>query len=248
MSEPFCELTTVINEPILVVRQLSRTFGGVEALRKVDLEVQRGSIVGLIGPNGSGKTTLFQCISGLDRAATGQVLFDGEAILGCKPNAIYRRGLARTFQLARIFANLTVLENLVVASRRHDHGAISRAHELLERVHLRDYHDVLGGALSYGQQKLLEFLRVLMSEPALVLLDEPAAGVNPSLRLVLWDMVQHLNGLGVSFLIIEHNMDVIADLCEQVFVLAEGIVIAHGSFANIRQDERVLAAYFGTCA
>jgi ABC-type branched-subunit amino acid transport system ATPase component len=174
------------------------------------------------------------------------VSFDGESILGLKPYAIYHRGLARTFQLSRVFPRLTVLENLVVAARRHDRGARSRALELLERVRLQDYPKVLGSDLSYGQQKLIEFLRVLMSDPSLILLDEPAAGVNPTLRATLWDMVRHLNGLGTSFIIIEHNMEVIADLCEDVYVLAEGEVIARGDFATIREDEHVLEAYFGT--
>jgi ABC-type branched-subunit amino acid transport system ATPase component len=233
---------------ILSIKQLTRTFGGIRALHKVNLEVRRGAIVGLIGPNGSGKTTLFQCVSGIDRGAKGAVLFDDEAILGLKPYAIYRRGLARTFQLSRVFPRLTVLENLIVATTRRDRGAISRAKELLEQVHLQDYDDVLGADLSYGQQKLIEFLRVLMSEPSLILLDEPAAGVNPTLRATLWQMVRNLNGLGVTFVIIEHNMDVIANLCEQVFVLAEGEIIAQGNFQMIRNNEKVQTAYFGTTA
>lgn len=231
---------------ILSVRGLRREFGGVRALRGVDLDVARGSVTGIIGPNGSGKTTLFQCISGVDRGARGDIIFDGDPILGLKPSAIYHRGLARTFQLSRVFPRLTVLENLVVAAHRHDRGARSRALELLERVHLQDYPRVLGSDLSYGQQKLIEFLRVLMSDPSLILLDEPAAGVNPTLRATLWDMVRHLNGLGTTFIIIEHNMEVIADLCAEVFVLAEGEVIAQGDFATIRDDEHVLEAYFGT--
>jgi ABC-type branched-subunit amino acid transport system ATPase component len=231
--------------PILEVQKLTRTFGGIQALLEVDLTVARGSIAGLIGPNGSGKTTLFQCVSGVDRGAQGTVCFDGVSILGRKPYAIYHRGLARTFQLSRVFPRLTVLENLLVAAHRHDRGTRSRALELLERVHLQDYPEVLGSDLSYGQQKLIEFLRVLISEPSLILLDEPAAGVNPTLRATLWEMVRHLNGLGTSFLIIEHNMDVIADLCDQVTVLAEGEVIAQGTFDAIRNDQRVLDAYFG---
>jgi ABC-type branched-subunit amino acid transport system ATPase component len=237
-----------IGEAILSVRDLHRDFGGVHALKGVNLDVARGSVTGLIGPNGSGKTTLFQVISGMDRQATGSVVFDGEPILGRKPYEIYHGGLARTFQLSRVFPKLTVLENLVVAAHRHDRGARSRALELLERVRLQDYTGVLGSDLSYGQQKLIEFLRVLMSEPSLILLDEPAAGVNPTLRATLWDMVRHLNGLGTTFIIIEHNMEVIADLCREVYVLSEGEVIAHGDFADIRRDERVLEAYFGKVA
>jgi branched-chain amino acid transport system ATP-binding protein len=240
-------VTTPVCDPdhILCVRGLRRDFGGVQALRGVDLHVARGTITGLIGPNGSGKTTLFQVISGIDRGATGTVTFDRENILGWRPSRIYRRGLARTFQLSRVFPELTVLENLVVAGSRKDGAATERALGLLERVHLREYAAILGKNLSYGQQKLVEFLRVLMSDPALILLDEPAAGVNPTLRGTLWDMVRHLNGLGTTFLIIEHNMEVIADLCSDVYVLSDGEIIAHGDFAAVRNDERVLEAYFG---
>lgn len=240
MTIPACD-----PDHILCVWGLRRDFGGVQALRGVDLHVARGTITGLIGPNGSGKTTLFQAISGIDRGATGTIAFDGENILGWRPSQIYHRGLARTFQLSRVFPELTVLENLVVAGSRKDRSADERALGLLERVHLREYADVLGKNLSYGQQKLVEFLRVLMSDPALILLDEPAAGVNPTLRGTLWDMVRHLNGLGTTFLIIEHNMEVIADLCSDVYVLSEGEIIAHGDFAAIRNDERVVEAYFG---
>lgn len=241
-------MSSVGGDVILEVRNLHRDFGGVHALRGVSLDVPRGSVTGIIGPNGSGKTTLFQCVSGVDRGATGEVRFDGRSILGRRPYVIYQRGLARTFQLSRVFPGLTVLENLLVASHGHDLGAERRAHELLERVRLQDYPAVLGSDLSYGQQKLIEFLRVLMSEPRLILLDEPAAGVNPTLRQTLWDMVRELNDSGTSFVIIEHNMDVIADLCSGVYVLAEGEVIAHGDFATVRRDENVLEAYFGKVA
>ncbi len=240
MIEPVCG-----PDHILCAWGVRRDFGGVQALRGVDLHVVRGSITGLIGPNGSGKTTLFQVISGMDRGATGTVTFDRESILGWRPSKIYRRGLARTFQLSRVFPELTVLENLEVAGSRHDGSAMERALGLLDRVHLREYVGVRGKNLSYGQQKLVEFLRVLMSDPALILLDEPAAGVNPTLRHTLWDMVRLLSGLGTTFLVIEHNMEVIADLCSDVYVLSEGEMIAHGDFASIRNDEGVLEAYFG---
>lgn len=232
--------------PLLLVKKLTRTFGGVQALRGVDLAVAPGSIVGVIGPNGSGKTTLFQCLSGVDQGATGAVFFAGEPILGLKPHSIYRRGLARTFQLSRLFPQLTVLENLLVAAHRGDRKATDHACELLTQVKLQNYCDVLGADLSYGQQKLIEFLQVLMGKPQLILLDEPAAGVNPTLRIVLWEMIRRLHGMGITFIIIEHNMDVIADLCEHVIVLADGEVIARGTFQAIRDDEAVLTAYFGS--
>jgi len=230
---------------ILETENLHREFGGVHALRGVNLTVPRGSITGLIGPNGSGKTTLFQVVSGVDNGGKGKVIFDGEPILGLRPSKIYNRGLARTFQLSRVFPELTVLENLIVAGQRYDRSVKERAMNLLEKVKLHKYADVMGSDLSYGQQRLVEFMRVLMSDPALILLDEPAAGVNPTLRQTLWDLVRNLNGLGTTILIIEHNMNVIADLCTQVYVLNEGEVIAQGDFAEIRQDEKVLEAYFG---
>jgi len=230
---------------ILEIQNLHREFGGVHALQGVNLSVPRGSITGLIGPNGSGKTTLFQVVSGVDRGGSGNIIFNGEQILGMRPSKIYDRGLARTFQLSRVFPDLTVLENLVVAGNRYDRSVKERAMNLLEKVKLHRYADVFGSDLSYGQQRLVEFMRVLMSDPALILLDEPAAGVNPTLRQTLWDLVRNLNGLGTTILIIEHNMNVIADLCTEVYVLNEGEVIAQGDFADIRQDEKVLEAYFG---
>jgi len=230
---------------ILEIRNLQRDFGGVRALRGVDLEVRRGRIAGLIGPNGSGKTTLFQIVSGIDAHGRGEVIFDGESILGLRPSQIYHRGLARTFQHSRVFADLTVLENLMVAGHGYHRSVKERALGLLEKVKLQDYVEVTGRELSYGQQRLVEFLRVLMSDPALILLDEPAAGVNPLLRKVLWELVKSLNKLGTTILIIEHDMNVIADLCSEVYVLNEGEVIAHGDFETVRNDERVLEAYFG---
>ena len=231
--------------PILRVRHLRRYFGGVQALRGVDLDVRRGIVAGLIGPNGSGKTTLFQVVSGMDRGGTGVVVFDGEPVLGLRPSRIYRRGLARTFQVSRLFSGLTVLENLIVAGPRRESGVTKRARGLLDRIHLADYADALASDLSYGQQRLVEFTRALMNNPSLVLLDEPAAGINPVLRETLWELVRQLNKVGTTFFIIDHNMKVISDLCAEVTVLNEGQVIAHGDFNEVREDERVIEAYFG---
>ena len=230
---------------ILQTSNLCRTFGGIQALRRVHLAVKQGSVTGLIGPNGSGKTTLFQVVSGMDRGGTGEVIFNGKSIMGRRPFQIYRMGLARTFQLSRVFPQLTVLENLLVANRRGQTDPQAYAHELLDKVQLGAYANVLGRDLSYGQQRLVEFVRVLMNQPMLILLDEPAAGVNPTLCHTLWELVRHLNGLGTTFLIIEHNMHVIAELCDEVYVLNEGEVIAQGSFAAIRENTVVLEAYFG---
>jgi ABC-type branched-subunit amino acid transport system ATPase component/ABC-type branched-subunit amino acid transport system permease subunit len=235
----------VVEGPILETRNLHRHFGGLQALSGVDLQVRQGGITGLIGPNGSGKTTLFQVVSGMDRGGSGEVRFNGRQILGLRPSKIYRLSLARTFQLSRVFPGLTVLENLLVAGRPGDPETRKRALGLIERVNLCEHVEVPGSELSYGQQKLVEFLRVLMGHPTLILLDEPAAGVNPTLRHTLWELVRHVNELGTSVLIIEHNMNVIADLCGEVYVLNEGQIIARGKFDAIRDDPRVLEAYFG---
>lgn len=235
MAEPF----------LLDIRDLRRDFGGVQALGGVSLQIRRSSITGLIGPNGSGKTTLFQVVSGMDRAATGQIHFDGQPILGLRPSQIVGLGLARTFQLSRVLPGLTVLENLLVASHPGDPEARDRAHSLLKQVNLEEHTDALGKALSYGQQKLVEFLRALMRSPKLILLDEPAAGVNPTLRRTLWELVRQVHARGTSLVIIEHHMEVIADLCQEVYVLNEGQIIARGPFSQVREDPQVLAAYFG---
>nr|VFJ94538.1 MAG: neutral amino acid transport system ATP-binding protein [Candidatus Kentron sp. LFY] len=230
---------------ILCVYNLSRNFGGVQALHNIEVHISRGSITGLIGPNGSGKTTLFQAISGMDRDFTGDIHFDHRSISRKRASKIYRSGLARTFQLSRLFPELTVMENLMAAGKSNASDLRKRANQLLARVNLDRYRNVLARDLSYGQQRLIEFLRVLMGDPALILLDEPAAGINPTLRQTLWGMVRELNAKGTTFFIIEHDMSVIADLCTDIYVLNEGENIAYGDLESIRQNERVLEAYFG---
>nr|VFK31624.1 MAG: branched-chain amino acid transport system ATP-binding protein/neutral amino acid transport system ATP-binding protein [Candidatus Kentron sp. MB]VFK75868.1 MAG: branched-chain amino acid transport system ATP-binding protein/neutral amino acid transport system ATP-binding protein [Candidatus Kentron sp. MB] len=239
-----------MNDPcadhILCVYNLSRSFGGVQALRDTQVHIRRGNITGLIGPNGSGKTTLFQAISGMDRGFVGSIYFDHKSISGKRASKIYRSGLARTFQLSRPFPELTVMENLMAAGKPGATDLRERARQLLAKVKLERYWNVLAKDLSYGQQRLMEFLRVLMSDPMLILLDEPAAGINPTLRKTLWSMVRELNAKGTTFFIIEHDMSVIADLCTDIYVLNEGENIAHGDLESIRQNEHVLEAYFGT--
>ena len=237
-----------LNTPnILEIHNLQRHFGGVHALQGVNLVVPRGMITGLIGPNGSGKTTLFQVVSGMDQGGVGTILLNGQSILGLRPSQIYHKGLARTFQLSRLFLGMTVLENLMVAGPAgHDADNRERAMALLHKVTMETYAQVLASDLSYGQQRLVEFTRVLMNQPSLILLDEPAAGVNPTLRKTLWQLVHHVHGLGTTILIIEHNMKVIAELCDSVTVLNHGQVIAQGSFTEVRNDPTVMAAYFGT--
>jgi ABC-type branched-subunit amino acid transport system ATPase component len=231
--------------PTLTVDGVRKTFGGVTAVGGVSLALEPGRIYGLIGPNGSGKTTLFNCITGLERPDAGRVSFKGERIDRLKPSAIARRGVGRTFQVIRVFPELTALENLLVVTRGPRADAERRGREMLEFVKLERLADEYAGNLSYGQQKLVEFVRVLMTDPALILLDEPAAGVNRTLLNDLLAAVSRLRDEGRTILLVEHDMKVVMGLCEMVFVLDHGEKIAEGSPGLIQTDERVIEAYFG---
>jgi branched-chain amino acid transport system permease protein len=242
-------------EPLLSVRAAVKRFGGVVAVDHADLAVAAGSVTGLIGPNGSGKTTLFNLVTGVVRADRGEVWFDGRRIDRLPPWGRCHLGLGRTFQLTRLFASMSVLENLVAPlpdarwrtlARRGTGGAeADRARELLGFVGLGAFAAQPAGTLSYGQQKLVELAQVLMLEPRLVLLDEPAGGVNPSLVARLVEIVRQLNAQGVTFLIVEHNIPMVLDLCDPVIVFSRGRVIAEGPPATIRRDHSVLEAYLG---
>ncbi len=230
---------------LLQVKAVTKRFGGVTAVNRCSLDLAPGKIYGLIGPNGSGKTTLFNCITGVLVRDEGEVLFKGERIDGLKPNRVARRGIRRTFQVIRVFPELTALENLLVVTDAPYETARRRAQELLRFVTLDRLQDEYGGNLSYGQQKLLEFARLLMTDPELILLDEPAAGVNPTLLAELLDHIRTLPSQGKTVLIVEHNMKVIMGLCETVFVLDHGEMIAQGPPAEIQRNEQVIEAYFG---
>jgi ABC-type branched-subunit amino acid transport system ATPase component len=230
---------------------------------RVSLAVETGTITGLIGPNGAGKTTLFSVIAGALAPQSGEVRFAGARIDGASPDRIFRLGLARTFQIPRPFSQMTVLENAMLAppgqtgerfwrnwlgvARVRDEEARlrRRAMEILAFTGLADHASQLAGRLSGGQQKLLELARILMSEPRLILLDEPAAGVNPALIETLMEKIQRLNADGTSFLIIEHNMDVVMSLCRPIVVMAAGRVIYAGDAEGVRSDTGVLDAYLG---
>ncbi len=240
---------------LLEVEGLSKRFGGVTAVDACSLALQPGSITGLIGPNGSGKTTVFNLITGFISRDSGDVRFNGRSIAGLGPDRIYGLGIGRTFQLARIFPRLTALENMLVPVQRagfrglFSHGQRNderaRAMDMLAFMEISHVASALGGSLSYGQRKLLELAAVMMAQPQLVLLDEPAGGINPALLERIAAHIRGLNEQGVAFLLVEHNMPFVMGLCRDVVVLHRGGVIASGTPAEVRGNPAVLDAYLG---
>ena len=248
---------------LLEVRGLIKRFLGVTAVDRVDLSVERGELVSLIGPNGSGKTTLFNCVTGFLPADGGRVTFKDRDVTGAAPHRIARLGLARTFQQVSVFARLSALDNLLVFLQQHQEEqlvarllrtprlrrlemeAIERAHGLLALVGLDGKAGAPAGSLSYGQRKLLAFAAALMPDPDLLLLDEPAAAVNPTMIEQMKDHILTLHRQGKTVLLVEHNMDVVMDISERVVVLDHGQKIAEGPPAAIRRDPQVVEAYFG---
>jgi ABC-type branched-subunit amino acid transport system ATPase component len=230
---------------ILDVRSVSKRFGGVTAVQRCSIALETGKISALVGPNGSGKTTLFNLITGVERLDEGEIYFKGERIDQLPPHKIARRGVGRTFQLIRVFPELTALENLLVVSREDWNSSCRQALELLSFVKLDRLRGEFAGNLSYGQQRLLEFARVLMIDPDLILLDEPAAGVNRSLLNDLLSAIRNLLAIGKTVLIVEHDMKVVTDFAEKIFVLDHGEKLAEGTPTTVLKDERVMEAYFG---
>jgi ABC-type branched-subunit amino acid transport system ATPase component/ABC-type branched-subunit amino acid transport system permease subunit len=242
-------------EPLLEVKGLEKRFGGVHAVDDASFAVPEGSITALIGPNGSGKTTIFNLIGGTMAPDAGEVWFDGRRIDGKPPWQRAHLGLGRTFQITRLFGEMTVLENVVAPLREFHLGQLGanavsgreagRAEELLDFVGMKKYRDVRASALSYGQQKLLELAQILMLDPKLIMLDEPAGGINPTLIDRIGEMIRELNARGKTFLIVEHNMPFVLGLCNPVLVLARGGTIASGTPDQIQRDPNVLDAYLG---
>ena len=245
---------------ILRAEQVGKAFGGVQALDDCTVEVEQGSITALIGPNGSGKTTLFNVITGYERLDAGDVYLGSRKITNAPPQRVFALGVGRTFQLTRIFPRLTVMENMLVATQHASAGRgrvrnplaraggpadRRRAMELLEFTGISSHAGALAETLSYGQRKLLELAYVLVADPAIVLLDEPAGGVNPSLIRHIAARIRELNAAGKTFLIVEHNMDFVMDLCGHIAVLDYGTVVATGPPQIIRENPRVLDAYLG---
>jgi ABC-type branched-subunit amino acid transport system ATPase component/ABC-type branched-subunit amino acid transport system permease subunit len=254
-AAPLPEAPETSTKPLLEVKGLEKRFGGVRAVDGASFAVPEGSITALIGPNGSGKTTVFNLIGGTMAPQAGEVRFDGQRIDGKPPWRRAHLGLGRTFQITRLFPEMTVLENVVAPLPEFHLGLLNanavsgrearRAEELLDFVGMRKYRDVRASALSYGQQKLVELAQILMLDPKLIMLDEPAGGINPTLIERIGEMIRELNVRGKTFLIVEHNMPFVLGLCNPVLVLARGQTIARGTPDEIQRDPRVLDAYLG---
>lgn len=248
---------------MLDTKGVSKQFLGIKALDNVDIHIDQGDLISIIGPNGSGKTTLFNCITGFLQPSSGRVFYQGKNIVGLQPFEIARAGISRTFQNVRIFPSLSVTENLLLAAQQHQEDSIAarflrtgrirrfeqeakeRALELLDTVGLTHLRREPAASLSYGQRKLLEFARALIPDPDLIMLDEPAAAVNPTMIEGMKRLIRDLHDTGKTFLIVEHNMDVVMDLSRHIIVLDAGRKIAEGSPAEIQDNESVMEAYFG---
>ena len=249
---------------MLEIKEVDKSFGGLKAVCDCSLRVEEGSITGLIGPNGAGKTTLFNVITGYYKPDTGSIFFEGEGIDGLPPHQIFRKRIYRTFQITREFAQMTVLENVMLmpenqigekfwntwfrpaSVRRQEKAIQEKALEVLEFVELIDLKDEYAGSLSGGQKKLLELARSMMAEPKMVLLDEPGAGVNLTLMKKLMANIRKLcEENKITFFLIEHDMDLVMNLCNPVIVMSEGKKLAEGTPEEIKKDERVLEAYLG---
>ncbi|OGP63972.1 MAG: hypothetical protein A2169_12845 [Deltaproteobacteria bacterium RBG_13_47_9] len=233
------------NEPLLRIENVVKKFGEVLALDHCSFDIERGSMTGLIGPNGAGKTTLFNLITGVLEPDSGRIHFKGEDVTGKKPYEIARRGVGRTYQVIRIFPKMTLLENLIVVGKEKGEKVTEKAMNLLHLVKLSEKQADYASDLSFGQQKLLSLAQVLMFDAELILLDEPAAGINPTLQNELMELIHQLNERGKTFIIVEHDMSVIMNHCQKAIALNYGQKIAEGSCRLLQNDETLLEHYFG---
>jgi len=247
-----------VSDTVLSVRNLSKSFGGIRAVRDVSFGVRKGEVLGLIGPNGSGKTTLFNCVLGQLRPDGGEVYVNGQSVAGMRAARLNKLGVGRTFQQLSVFPQMSVLNNIILAGQEHngtmlsrllgppDAGLTEEADQLIAFFRLDHLRDEMAGSLSYGQQKLLDAAMAFMAGPSLVLLDEPAGGVNLTM---LGDLKERLltynREHGTTFVVIEHNMEFVMSLCTRIIVLAEGAIIAEGTPDEIRSDQLVIDAYLG---
>ncbi len=252
--------------PVLNAKNVVRRFGGITAVGDVSFDVRQGEILGLIGPNGAGKTTMFDLLAGSVAPTSGEITLNGAPVAGEAAHRRIGRGLGRTFQIPRPFPNLTLLDNVMLAAQdqagerllsnflrpwkvaEQERAAHAKAMELLELVHLTRLAHEPARVLSGGQRKLLELARVMMADPALILLDEPAAGVNATLLETIIDRIRDINQRGVTFLLIEHNIDMVTRLCHRVLVMASGQLLCEGTPEEVARDPRVIEAYLGGAA
>jgi len=249
---------------LLEIHDLSKSFGGVQAVNKCSFSVEEGTITGLIGPNGAGKTTLFNLATGFYKPDTGQVKFQDKDITAVAPHRVFHSGICRTFQITREFKEMTVLENLMLVPsgqlgervfapwflnrkvRKQEQEVYEKALQVIEYVNLKHLTNEYAGNLSGGQRKLVEIARAMMSDPKMILLDEPGAGVNPTLMKKLIGYIRELRDeRGITFLLIEHDMEMIMNLCEPIIVMSEGTKLMQGNAHEVRNDKRVLDAYLG---
>lgn len=238
-------MSTDTGDPILEVESLRKEYGKLIAVDDVSFSVDQGQILGLIGPNGAGKSTVFDLITGVQQPTNGRVYFDDKEVTNNSLETNAGKGLVRTFQQTRVLGQMTVRENLLIASQLTDQPH-ERADELLEVIELTEKADLLAEGLSYGQQKLVSITQALMLEPELILLDEPLAGVNPTMENKILELIHDMHDRGATFVFVEHDMDVIMAECEDIIVMNSGELLTRGPPSEIQQDQRVIEAYFGS--